>query len=192
MSAIWEDDVEVRHCQQLGLARFHPIAGLRALALRAMPVAAAVVGNGGVAAGLVLTTRHMPAESRGAAALDRAHYLELVEAKVTAVGVTPSRPVVAEDIRDLKRWPAHRSDALCRRLLLGQGEMVERLEGPVSFEWVRDRPEHLPRKPKRMKQAGYRRLRKKLVMQQGARTGDDSAASPAISRTIPDSRTPYI
>jgi hypothetical protein len=38
------------------------------------------------------------AEGRRAAALDRAHHLELAEAHVTAVGVTPSGPVVAEDI----------------------------------------------------------------------------------------------
>jgi hypothetical protein len=92
-----------------------------------MPVAAAIVGNGGVAAGLVLATRDMPAESRGAAALDGAHHLQLVEADVTAIGLAPSRPVVAEDIRDLQRWPAHRSGVLrWRRLLLGQGQMVER------------------------------------------------------------------
>src|SRR6202162_1153656 len=101
--------MEVRHRQQLGLARLHPFARLRALALRTMPVAAAVVGDGGVAAGLVLATRHVPAESRGAAALDGAHHLQLVEADVTAIGVTPSRPVIAEDIRDLQRWPPHGS-----------------------------------------------------------------------------------
>jgi hypothetical protein len=33
----------------------------------------------------------MPAKRRRAAALDRAHHLELAEAHVTAVGVTPSR-----------------------------------------------------------------------------------------------------
>jgi hypothetical protein len=50
-----EDDMEVGHRQQLGFARLHPFARLRALTLRAMPVAAAVVRDGGVAAGLVLT-----------------------------------------------------------------------------------------------------------------------------------------
>src|ERR1700704_3270067 len=99
--------MEVGHRQQLGLARLHPFARLRALALRAVPVAAAVIGDGGVAAGLVLATRDMPAESRGAAALDGAHHLELVEADVAAVGPTPSRPMIAEDIRDLQQEPPH-------------------------------------------------------------------------------------
>ena len=40
-----EHDVEVRHRQQLGLARRQPLAGRRAPALRAMPVAAGVVGD---------------------------------------------------------------------------------------------------------------------------------------------------
>src|SRR6202008_188290 len=102
-------DMEVRHRQQLGLARLHPFVRLRALALWAVPVAAAVVSDGGIAAGLALTTRALPAERRGAAALDRAHHFELVEADVAGVGVTPSRPVVAEDIRDLQQWPPHES-----------------------------------------------------------------------------------
>jgi hypothetical protein len=68
----------------------------------------------------------MPAESRGAAALDGAHHLQLVEADVAAVGVTPSRPVIAEDIRDLQRWPPHDSGGLRRRLLRRQGQIVER------------------------------------------------------------------
>ena len=45
-----EDDVEVGHGQQLGLPLLHPVARRRALALRAMPVAAAVVGDDRVAA----------------------------------------------------------------------------------------------------------------------------------------------
>jgi hypothetical protein len=49
----------------------------------------------------------MAAESRGAAALDGRHYLQLAEAHVTGVGATPSWPVVAEDIRDLQSWTCH-------------------------------------------------------------------------------------
>ena len=45
-----EHDVEVRDRQQFGLALLHPVARLRALALGAMPVAAAVVGDRGVRA----------------------------------------------------------------------------------------------------------------------------------------------
>src|ERR1700724_2268677 len=58
-------------------------------------------------------------ERRRAAAPDRAHHLELAEADVAAVGVTPSGPVVAEDIRDLQGWATHEGPALCRGLLPG-------------------------------------------------------------------------
>ena len=57
--------------------------------------------------GAVLAARDVPAERRRAAALDGAHHLELGEAHVTAVGVTPSGPVVAEDVRDLQSWTGH-------------------------------------------------------------------------------------
>ena len=66
---------------------------------------AAVVRNDGM--GTVLAARNMAAESRGPAALDRAHDLELGEAHMAAVGLTPSGPVVAEDVRDLQSWPCH-------------------------------------------------------------------------------------
>jgi hypothetical protein len=41
----------------------------------------------------------MAAERRCAAALDRRHHLELVEADVAGIGSTPCRLVVAEDIQ---------------------------------------------------------------------------------------------
>src|SRR5262249_13265888 len=72
-----------------------------------------IEGDGGIAAGVVLAAHDVPAEGRRAAALDRAHHLELGEAQVTAIGLTPSGPVVAEDIRDLQ---AHAGPALCWRL----------------------------------------------------------------------------
>ena len=49
----------------------------------------------------------MAAEGCRAAALDGAHHLELVEAHVAAVGVTPRGPVAAEDVRDLQSWAGH-------------------------------------------------------------------------------------
>ena len=99
------DDMKIRHRKQLGLALGEPSSGGRALALRAMPVAATVVGDDGV--GAVLAARHMAAERRRTAALDRAHHLHLVEADVPGIGATPSHPVVAENIRDLQRWTRH-------------------------------------------------------------------------------------
>ena len=62
----------------------------------------AVVGDGRVGTRVVLAAHDVPAEGRRAAALDRAHHLELAEAHVPFVGLTPSGPVVAQDIRDLQ------------------------------------------------------------------------------------------
>ena len=57
--------------------------------------------------GAVLAARDVSAESRRAAVLDGAHHLELEQADVTAVGMTPRGPVVAEDVRDLQSWTGH-------------------------------------------------------------------------------------
>ena len=66
----------------------------------------------------VLAAQNMAAERHRAAALDRGHHFQLVEADVTGIGITPRRPVAAEDIRDLKRWPGHSRRRLRRRLHL--------------------------------------------------------------------------
>ena len=68
----------------------------------------------------LLATRDMAAERGGAAALDRADDLHLVEADVTGIGSAPRRPVVAEDIRDLQRRTGH-----------GRGQLRRRLDFPV-------------------------------------------------------------
>src|SRR5262245_7494457 len=108
--------MEVGHGEKLGLALLHPRAGRGPLALGAMPVAAAVVGDDGVLA--VLAARDVAAEGRRAAALNRAHRLRLGKAHVTAVGLTPSGTVIAEDVRDLQGGTGHAPSALLRRLLL--------------------------------------------------------------------------
>src|SRR5215471_1915070 len=82
-----------------------------------MPVAAGVVGDLGMATRRVLAACDMPAERRRATALDRIHHLQLLEAHMAAVGLTPSRTVIAEDIRDLQSWSNHRPAALRRRRL---------------------------------------------------------------------------
>jgi hypothetical protein len=88
--------------EQLGLALGQPLTRGCRLALGAVPIPAAVVRNKRVGAALVLAARDVPAERRRAAALDRTHHLQLLQADVAAVGVTPSGTVVAEDIRDLQ------------------------------------------------------------------------------------------
>jgi len=95
-----EDHMVIWGGQQLGLALGQPSPRRRALALRAMPIATAIIGDDFV--GAVFAARDMPAEGRRAAALDRRHYLQLAEAHVAGVGLAPRRSVVAEDIRDLQ------------------------------------------------------------------------------------------
>ena len=65
----------------------------------------------------VLAVLDMATERRRAAALDRRHHLQLVEADVTGIGRTPRRPMVAEDIRDLQLWMGHCRGRLRRRLI---------------------------------------------------------------------------
>jgi hypothetical protein len=65
-------------------------------------VTATIIRNDRVGAALVLAARNMAAERRRATALDGAHNLQLLQADMTAVGLTPSETVVAEYIRDLQ------------------------------------------------------------------------------------------
>jgi hypothetical protein len=67
----------------------------------------------------VLAAHDMAAESRRAAALDRAHHLHLAEAHMAGIGTTPSRSVVAKDIRNLQNWTRHDRRGLCGRIVLG-------------------------------------------------------------------------
>src|ERR1700751_4930877 len=72
-----------------------------------MPVAAGVVRDLRVAARRVLAARDISAKRRRATALDRSHHLQLVEAHMPAVGLTPSRTVIAENVRDLQSGSRH-------------------------------------------------------------------------------------
>src|SRR4029077_15532712 len=72
-----------------------------------MPVAAGGVRDLRMAARRVLAACDMPTERRRATALDRTHHLQLVEADVPAIGLTPSRAVIPEDVRDLQSWLSH-------------------------------------------------------------------------------------
>lgn len=59
----------------------------------------------------------------------------------------------------------YRSHAMWRkRPDLRRHKVIERLAGKTDFNWVRDHPCYVPERPKRMKQARYRRLRKRLVL----------------------------
>ena len=96
-----EDDVEVAYREQVRLALGQPGTRRRALALGAVPVAAAVVGDADQAA--VVTSVDVAAESCGATGLDRRHDLELVQAQVPGMSTPVRRACGTEDVRDLER-----------------------------------------------------------------------------------------
>ena len=100
-----EDDVVVGNRQQLGLAVGQPLSRRRGLTLRAMPVAAGIVGDPLVRA--VLAALDVSAERGRATGLDRRHDLQLREAHVPGVGLSPRRPVGAKDVGDLQGRPRH-------------------------------------------------------------------------------------
>src|SRR5882762_1348902 len=82
-----------------------------------MPVATGVVRDLGMAARRILAARDMAAERRRTTALDRTHHLRLIEAHMPAVGFTPRRAVVAENVRDLQSWSSHGRRRYGRRRL---------------------------------------------------------------------------
>jgi hypothetical protein len=96
-----EDDMEVTDRQQIGFALGQPDASSGALALRAMPVAATVVGNAPVPA--VLAGIDVAAQRGRAAVLDRRHDFELGQAQVTGLGGTIPNSFSPEDIGDPER-----------------------------------------------------------------------------------------
>ena len=100
-----EHDVVIGQGQKCGLAVRQPLSRSRSLALRAMPVAAGVVTDDGVAA--ILASRNMAAKLRRAAGFDSGHRFQLAEAQMPGVGLAPGGAVAAEDIRNLKRGTRH-------------------------------------------------------------------------------------
>ena len=99
-----EDDVHIRHVEELPLARLEPaLAGLR-LALRTVAIPTRVIGDGLMPAGV--TPIEMPAERGGPTARDRAQHGSLLHAEPRMLldeGVT----LRVEDIGHLHRRPAH-------------------------------------------------------------------------------------
>ena len=95
-----EDDVEIGNRQQLGLPRGEPLAAGLPLALRAMPVAAGIVGDADRPAGPAALD--MAAEFGGPAELDRAHHAPLDAPEMAVMGLPIRLAVVAEDVRHLQ------------------------------------------------------------------------------------------
>ena len=119
-----EDDVKVPDREQLGFACFEPIACRCCLTLGAVTVAATVVGNVDMTAGIALAACNVAAERCCSTAFDRRHHLHLVETDVTTTGITPCGPVIMKDIRDLQCrtqhcWRSYVLVFLLRRFLDG-------------------------------------------------------------------------
>ena len=94
-----EDDVEILHRQQVLGAGLHPVTRGGSLTLWAVSVLAGIISDVMVAA--FGATGHMPAERFGSAGLNRRHHLQLREADMPRIGLSPRRAVGTEDISDL-------------------------------------------------------------------------------------------
>ena len=91
--------MEVRYRQELGLPVGEPLGPRPSLALRAVAVAAGVVGDPDQTA--VLTLLGMAPERCAPAGLDRRHDPAFNPAEVSGMGLTVGVAVTAEDIRHL-------------------------------------------------------------------------------------------
>jgi hypothetical protein len=95
-----EDEMEIPHGQQFGLACGQPCLCRTCLTFWAVTIATGIIGN--VFMRAVSATRNMTAECGGAAALDCRHHHQLGQADVPLVGSTPVSTMGAEDIRNLQ------------------------------------------------------------------------------------------
>ncbi len=92
-----EDHVEVFDGQKVFDTSLHPFPCRSTLALRAMPVAAGIIGD--VLVATLGASRHMPAEGGGPASFDRRHHLELRQVQVSGMVLAIVWPMGAEDLR---------------------------------------------------------------------------------------------
>ena len=107
-----EHDVEVRHVEQFRLTVLQPLGPCETLALRAVAVAARVVGDALMAA--IAAPLDVTAESGGAATLDRDHGAPPRGGQRRAMLVTKSRAEVAEHIRHFQPLAGHGTRAVRR------------------------------------------------------------------------------
>jgi hypothetical protein len=98
-----EDDMKVRHRQQFGLPIREPLGPRQPLALRAMAVAAGVVGEARCAT--IIALLDMAAEHRRSARRDGAHDAPLDSPEMTGMRLSECFAMAAEDVRYLQ----HRS-----------------------------------------------------------------------------------
>ncbi len=114
-----EDDMEVRHREDVGGARLHPAACGAALAGRAVPIAAGVVD--GMFARTAFALVEVPAQRRGPAALDSGHDLAAAGIEAAGEAVAEGGTGVAEDLRHAGALRIHLAS------VAQQGETGERV-----------------------------------------------------------------
>ena len=108
-----------RNRQKLRLALGEPLPRRRALTLRAVTVAAGIVGDAFVRT--VLAALDVSAERRGPTGLDRRHHLQLGKTQMASVGLAPRRAMGAKDVGDLQARPRHAASV--RRARIGSLEV---------------------------------------------------------------------
>src|SRR5688572_12099387 len=100
--------MEVLAVENLGFTVFNPLCPGQGLALGAVPIAAAIVGNALVTAVLVIALFDVAAEDCCPAHLDRAHDASLGSRQRTIMLIAVSFAVAAEDVRHLDSRAIHR------------------------------------------------------------------------------------
>jgi hypothetical protein len=107
-----EDDVDIWHVEELALAGMEPALPRLCLALRAVPIAARVIGDGLVSAGV--TPIEMTPKCGGATARDRPKDRSLLRAQPRML-LEKGVALRVEDIGHLHGGPAHDCGGLRRR-----------------------------------------------------------------------------
>ena len=131
-----EHDVEVLHEEQLGTAAGEPALFRERLALRAVPVAARVVGEALRPTGI--TRFAMAAERGGAARLDGLHGVALRAGQRVRVAIR--RSVGTEDVGDLHRRPRSRARRRGGRRRRGHGLLEAVRLGQIQGRARADEP----------------------------------------------------
>src|SRR5260370_5531177 len=101
-----EDHMDVTRREKFSSTCSDPPFPRRSLALRAVPVAAGVVGDGGAmsAAGALI---EMPAKCGGATPPNGQQHFDVFPTEPVAISFDESSSRVADEIGHLQRWPAH-------------------------------------------------------------------------------------
>ena len=134
-----EHYVEIGNRQQVVFPVLQPSSGGGGLTLRAMAVAARVVGDARVRT--VLAALDMAAERRGSAMFDRRHHLQLGEADMASVGLAPVRAMGVKNVGDLQTRPRHQRASgvlgapdLVLQLFQRAGDVADRVDGDAGVE----------------------------------------------------------